>query len=141
MTVSQAIIQWLKTFKPEELPHMKQIDTDLLHGNVDYALAKAPIVNVRHFIDGTEIHKEHYQIMARLASQTNADCVDNGEWLEALTEWIESKNRAREFPALESVTVKRIGISTPFHMGSAGQGVSLYQMTIYIEYVKKGEGE
>ena len=139
MTVSQAIIKWLKTFKPENLPHMQQIDTDLMHGDVDYALVKEPVTNVRHFITGTEMHKDHYQIRARLASQTNSDCEDNGEWLEALTEWIGQKNRVGEYPELERATVKRIGVSTPFHMGSNGQGESLYQMTIYIEYMKEGE--
>lgn len=141
MTVSQAIIKWLKTFRSEDLPHMRQIDTDLMHGDVEYALIKEPVTNVRRFISGAEMHREHYQIMARLASQTNTDCEDNGEWLEALTEWISQKNAAGEYPDLERAEVKRIGISTPFHMGSSGQNESLYQMTIYIEYMKKGEKE
>lgn len=139
MTVSGAVIRWLKTFTPEELPHMRQIDTDLMHGTVNYALVKEPVTNVRHFIDGTEVHKDHYQILARLPSQTDTDCVDNGEWLEELTDWICRKNRAEEFPELENAKVRKIGVSTPFHMGQTAQGESLYQMTIFIEYIRKGE--
>ena len=37
MTVSEAIIQWLKQFAPEK---MRQIDTDRMHGDVDFALVK-----------------------------------------------------------------------------------------------------
>lgn len=139
MTVSSRIVEWLKTFRLEESENIRQIDTDLMHGNVNYALVKEPVANVKKFISGAEVHKEHYQILARLDTQTNADCVDNGAWLEALTEWIEKKNRAKEFPVLEGADVRKIGIANPFYMGKNEQEKSIYQMTIFIEYFKKGE--
>jgi len=138
MTVSEAIIAWLKTFNPEEYWKMKQIDTDFMHGNVDYALVKEPITNVKKFISGTEIHTDHYQICARLPAQTNTDAVDNGAWFEALTEWISEQNRNKVFPELQGFIAQQIGVSTSFSAGKNGAGEALYTMTIFIKYMKKG---
>lgn len=44
MMVSQSIIKWLKEFSPDD---MKHIDTDRMHGNVNYMLVKEPITNVK----------------------------------------------------------------------------------------------
>lgn len=139
MTVSEAIIKWLKTFDPEEYGRMKHIDTDLMHGDVAYSLVKEPIVNVKKFISGDSIHKEYYQICARMDTQTNTDCVENGAWLEALTEWIDKQNHSKTFPDLGDIEVRSIGVSTPFYMGKNEQNKAIYQMTIFIEYYKKGE--
>lgn len=135
MTVLQAIIKWLKTFSPE---NMKYIDTDVMHADVDYALTKEPTKNVKKFISGTEIHTEHYQIRARLPSQTNTECIENNEWLESLTKWIEKNNKEKNFPELLD-TVQEVGISSSFYLGTTDTSEALYQMTIYIKYMRKGE--
>lgn len=139
MTVSGAIIQWLKRFNPTELWKMGKIDTDLMHGDVDYSLVKEPVANVKKYINGSEVHTEHYQIRARLDCQTNNDCVDNEEWLEALTLWIDRCNKAGDFPSLADVKVQQIGIATPFYMGKNEENKAIYQMTIFIRYRKEGE--
>lgn len=51
MTVSQSIIKWLKEFSPES---MKHIDTDRLRGNVNFALVKEPMTNVRSISAGSK---------------------------------------------------------------------------------------
>lgn len=138
MTVSESIIKWLKTFDPEEYQKMKHIDTDIMHGNVNYSLVKAPTESVKHFLSGASVHKEYYQFQARLSTLTNAECIDNGAWLEALTKWIGEKVSAGDLPVIEGATVRQMGIPTSFHVSSNGQGESVYQMTIFIEYYKKG---
>ena len=46
MTVSESIIEWLKTFDPEEYWKMKQVDTDIQSAKVDsYSLVKEPVRN------------------------------------------------------------------------------------------------
>ena len=139
MTVSESIIKWLKTFNPEEYWKMKHIDTDIMHGDVQYSLVKAPTEEVKHFLSGASVHKEHYQFRARLSTQSNTECIENGAWLEALKKWIDEKTDPKDLPKLDGATVRRVGIPTSFHVGSNGQGESIYQMTIFIEYYKKGE--
>ena len=93
MTVSQSIIKWLKEFSPES---MKHIDTDRLRSNVNFALVKEPMTNVRKYISGVEIHKDYYQFVVRLDTQTDKSCIENGSWMEQLTDWIEDRNRNRK---------------------------------------------
>lgn len=138
MTVSGAIIEWLKTFNPEESWKMEHIDTDFMHGNVDYALIKEPVTNVKKFISGTEIHTDHYQICARLPAQSNTEAVDNDAWMEALTNWIDEKNKNKVFPELQGFIVQQIGVSTAFSAGKNTAGEALYTMTIFIKYMRKG---
>ena len=139
MTVSQAIIQWLKTFVPEDERKIKHIDTDLMHGDVNYSLVKEPTAEIKKYINGPEIHKEYYQIRARLNSLTNADCVDNGAYMEALTAWVDEQNRTKNFPDLSDpgITVRSISVSSPFYLGATQDNKAVYMMTIRIEYVKK----
>lgn len=138
MTVSEAIVNWLKTFKSEEHPAMKHIDTDFMHGNVDYVLMKEPVQNVKKFISGTEIHTEYYQFRARLPAQTNDDAVDNGAWMQALEEWVKEQNKKKQFPALQGAKVQQIGISTPYSSGKNNAGEALYTLTIFMKYMKEG---
>lgn len=139
MTVSGAIIKWMKEFNPEEYWKMSHIDTDLMHGNVDYALVKEPVTNVKTYISGTEVHTEHYQIRARLDAQTNTNCVDNNTWMETFTEWIGSRNKEKIFPLIPAVAVQEIGVSSPYYMGRSEDNKAIYQLTIFIKYMKKGD--
>ena len=77
MTVSESIIKWLKIFNPEEYWKMKHIDTDLMHGDVDYAVVKEPVRNIKTYLSGKKVITEHYMIAARLPNITNDDCIDN----------------------------------------------------------------
>lgn len=139
MTVSEAVIQWLKGFNPTEYWNMKNINTDLMHNDVDYALVKEPVQNVKTFISGTKIVTEHYQFRARLDSIDDNDSVDNGAWLEALSEWINEQNHNKSYPVLSAGEVQEIGISSPFYMGKSEDKKAIYQLTIFIRYMKKGE--
>lgn len=134
MTVSGAIISWLKNFKPEE---MKKINTDIMHSSVDYVLVKEPVRNIKNFISGAQLITEHYQFRARLSSITDEDSVDNGAWMEALTEWIDEKNRSKEYPKLKLDEVQEIGVSSPFYMGRSEDKKAIYQLTIFIRYRKE----
>ena len=96
MTVSQAIIKWLLSFN-SEYGNMSGIDTDIIKGTAaSYALVKEPVQNKKKDILGNVTYTDHYQLAARLDSQTNSDRIDNVAFLEALTEWIREKDKAKD---------------------------------------------
>jgi hypothetical protein len=136
MTVSGAIIKWLKTFNPEEYWKMKHIDTDLMHGNVDYALVKEPVRNVKAYITGAQEITDHYMIVAKLPNITNDDCMDNNGFGEALEEWVEDQNRNKCFPEIMGALVQQISVTTPFCIDRTETKDSIYQMTVGITYTK-----
>ncbi len=134
MTVSEAVIKWLKSFSPEEYWKMKHIDTDLMHGNVDYALIKEPVRNVKAYLYGKKIITDHYMILARLPSNSNTDCIDNSGFGEALEEWVSMQNRKKNYPVIPGVKVTQVGVTSPFVAGKNETNNILYQMTVAIKY-------
>lgn len=137
MTVSESIIKWLKTFNPEEYWKMKHIDTDLMHGDVDYALVKEPVQNVKTYLSGKKVITDHYMIAARLPNNTNDDCIDNSGFGEALESWVTEQTGKKVFPEIEDAVVQKVDITTPFYMGKTENNKSIYQMTVGITYVKE----
>ena len=137
MTVSGAIIKWLKTFNPAEYWKMKHIDTDLMHGNVDYALVKEPVRNVKSYLSGKKIITDHYTIVSRLPGNSNSDCIDNNGFGEALENWVSEQNSVKNFPQIPGAAVSKISITTPFVAGKIETGNIVYQMTVAIKYEKE----
>lgn len=138
MTVSEAIIKWLKTFDLEACSRMKSIDTDIQSARVDsYSLAKEPVRNVKAYLSGKKVCTDHYTIRARLASRENRERMENNGFGEALERWVEEQNKTGNYPALENAVVQQISVTTPFYMGQTATNDSVYQMTIAIKYEKE----
>lgn len=138
MTVSEAIINWLKQFNQEEYWKMNQIDTELQSPKVDtYSLAKAPVQNIKTFLSGAKEYTDHYTFHARLSCQSDADRIDNNGFGEALENWVTEQDSAEQFPKLAKAMVKSISITTPFYVGKTDDNNFIYQMTIEIVYEKE----
>lgn len=137
MTVSEAIINWLKTFDPVEYQKMNRIDTDIQSAEVEsYSLIKEPVQNVRKYLSGKQEITEHYAIMARLSSQTNTDRIENNGFGESLEEWVKEQDKNKKHPEIGMKT-QSISVTTPFYIGKTETNNSLYQMTIAIKYIKE----
>ena len=137
MTVSEAVIKWLKTFDPAERQKMERIDTDIQSAEVEsYSLIKEPTQNVKKFLSGKQEITEHYAIMARLTSQTNTDRIENNGFGEALAEWVSEQDRNKNYPDI-GMKAQAISVTTPFYIGKTETNNSLYQMTIAIKYIKE----
>ena len=138
MTVSEAIIKWLKEFNPAEYWKMKKIDTEQQSPHVDsYSLAKEPVQNVKPYLSGKKVYTDHYTIQARLSSSTPEDRIDNNGFGEALENWVRKKASLEEYPELTDAVVKSIDVTTPFYVGRTDNNSFVYQMTIAIEYEKE----
>lgn len=137
MTVSEAIIKWLKLFNPTEYWKMKHIDTDLMHGDIDYALIKEPVRNVKTYLSGTKVITEHYMLAARLPTNTNTSCMDNIGFGEALEQWVGEQTCNKVFPDIPDAKVQKVEVTTPFYKGRTETNNSIYQMTVGITYVRR----
>ena len=138
MTVSEAIILWLKDFNSTEYWKMSQIDTDIQGAEADtYSLVKEPVRNVKAYLSGKKVYTDHYLIQARLPSNNNTDRIDNNGFGEALEKWVLQRNEAKDFPVLEKAIVQEIYTTTPFFMGKTETNNSIYQMTIAMKYQKE----
>lgn len=138
MTVSGAIIEWLKGFESADYWKINQINTDIQGPRVNsYSLVKEPIKNVKNYVSGRKVYTEHYMFQARLASNEDIERVENIGFGEAMEQWVEDMNRDGNYPQIPDAKVKDIGITTPFYMGRTQTNDSVYQMTIAIMYEKE----
>lgn len=138
MTVSEAVIEWLKTFDIEEYRNIKHIDTDIQSAEVGtYALVKEPVQNVKAYMSGRKIYTDHYMIQARLPSNGNSDRIENNGFGEALEDWVREKNDKKEFPDCQGKKVHEISVTTPFYAGKTETNNIVYQMTVAIKYEKE----
>lgn len=123
MTVSEAVIKWLKSFNPAEYWKMGKIDTDIQSAEVEtYSVVKEPVRNVKSYISGRKIITDHYMVQARLASQTNTDRIDNNGFGEALEDWVSQQNKNKNFPVITDAAVTQVSVTTPFCIGSTAKG-------------------
>ncbi len=140
MTVSEAVIQWLKTFEPEEYWKMKQVDTEIQSAKVDsYSLVKEPVRNEKQYITGKKVITDHYMLQARLSSQSNTDRIENNGFGEALEDWVSEQNTVKNFPQIPGAVVQDISVTTPFYLGKTDTDNSIYQLTVAIKYEKEEE--
>lgn len=137
MTVSEAIIKWLKTFDPVEYQKMNRIDTDIQSAEVEsYSLIKEPVQNIKRYLSGKQEITDHYVLMARLATNSNPDRIENNGFGEALEEWVKEQDENRSYPEIGMKT-QSISVTTPFYIGKTETNNSLYQLTIAIKYIKE----
>lgn len=139
MTVSGAVIDWLKGFSLDEYWKMKRIDTDIQSSKVmTFSLAKEPIQIEKAYISGRKEYTDHYTIMARLSSNADVERIENHEFGEALEAYVRDKNSREDYPEIPGAVVKDVRVTTPFYMGRTGENDSIYQMTIAIKYERGG---
>lgn len=133
MSVSESLIAWLKTFNNTQT--INKVDTDIQSDTaLTYALIKEPIVNEKHYLSGLTERTEHYQVSARLNTQTDTARVKNGLWLENLEAWIREQNRTDNLPTITGASVKSVEVTSAFYLGETSENTSVYSLTIAIKY-------
>ena len=138
MTVSDAIIKWLKTFNPSEYWKMSKINTDRQPDVIaTYALTKEPIDNVKRYVSGREEHTQYYQISARLDFQTESDRKNNGGFCEALEEWVNAQDKAENRPIIAGANVSKVFVSSSFYVGTTAENSAVYSLTLAIKFERR----
>lgn len=134
MTVIESIISFLQGYDQEVRIGIDRLESQ----TVSYSLMKAPQENVERFVSGTEVHTDHYQLMARMDAVSEAERIKNNAWGQDIAEWIYQRSSRGEYPELNGYKCTDFGVSTPFFMGSTPDNASaVYQMTVFVKYVKE----
>lgn len=134
MTISESIINWLKSFEKSK------IDTDSLKStSASYGLFKLPQVNSKKDILGNERRTEYYTFRVRLDSKLDPDRINNQKYMEQLTEWVYEQNLKGNYPKLDTGTCEEISVTTAFFVEKVENDTSIYQMTISIVYIKEAK--
>ena len=138
MTVIESIRNWLK-----EYPGLSgRLDVDFLPEDADtYSLDTVPCdETIKRYIDGSA--KKQYQFAVssrRFYDQNIAQNIDNLEFFEDLTKWVESRVKARELPKMESgkTALKIVVTSNAYPFVVTEDGKARYQIQLRLEYYKE----
>jgi hypothetical protein len=138
MTVMQCVREWLKLY-----PNLKgRLDVDFLDEDTDtYSLDTIPCEEViKRYKDGSTMKQFQFAVSSRRYYEQNiAQNLENLEFFEGLTAWVEDKAHARELPFMdENRTAQKIIVtSTAYPFEVTENGKARYQLQMRLEYFNK----
>lgn len=138
MTVMECVRKFLRQY-----PELKgRLDVDFLDENEDtYSLDTIPSTEiVKKYRDGSTVRQFQFAVASRrLYDQNIEQNLDNLDFFEKLTEWVENKMAARELPVMDNDrTALKIEVTSsayPFIVSEDGK--ARYQIQMRLEYFKR----
>lgn len=138
MTVMECVRKWLR-----EYPELKgRLDVDFLDENEDsYSLDTIPSTEiVKKYRDGSTIRQFQFVVASRrLYDQNIEQNLDNLDFFEKLTEWVENKMAVKDLPIMDNDrTALKIEVTSsayPFVVSEDGK--ARYQIQMRLEYFKR----
>lgn len=136
MTISKAISDFLSGYQDLE------IETDhVSEGSDRYGLFKSSNRDKKEHIDGSYEVTEYYQFLARQASLSDRERLENDEWLENLTYWVDDYSANYAYPDLdkgrEILDISVTGTPCPMEEGDRE---TVYQISLSITYSRERKG-
>ena len=138
MTVSAAVVEWLKGYEGGfELTDA--IGTDQLDAAPEaYGVFKTPEDNINEFVDGSREVTVHYLFLARQPSQTDGLRKNAHEWLEGLERWIRTQSMRRKLPALDHGRhCNGVRVSNSYAAEEQTDAETVYQIGLEINYYEE----
>lgn len=141
MSVIEVVQMFLQTYDGMSMRPISEVLTDEvdLYPN-SYALTSVGNSLTESDCLGNETYQNSYVFYAKSASANEIDRKENHAFLENFTNWIEGKNRKREYPHIgDNCEIKSISVSNAMLFGVDSEGETLYQVQIQLHYERKSE--
>ena len=101
-----AINNWLKTYGPiNEIAEVYDIHTESLEDDVkNLALQRTGFENLplKYITDRGWYRQYQYMLLLKSESEVDRQRLNNLTWLDDLSDWLEEKNKNKDFPKLEN---------------------------------------
>ncbi len=101
-----AINNWLKTYQPiNEIAEVYDIHTESLEDDVkNLALQRTGFENLplKYITDRGWYRQYQYMLLLKSESEIDIQRLMNLAWLDDLSDWLEEKNKNKDFPKLEN---------------------------------------
>lgn len=138
MTVIEAVRDWLK-----ECPLLDggKLNVDFLPAEeATYSVDVTPVPPVvKNYIDGTSLRQFAFTFSTRTYyGSLIRQQLDNLSFFEDFAEWLEEKNRKRDFPQLgEDRTGQKIEVTTSGYVFAQGTSTARYQIQCRLIYIQE----
>lgn len=134
--MDKAINDWLLQYEPiKEIA--KTINTEELPKETDtLALQRSGVENLplKHITDTGWYRQYQYALLLKINSEDNLQRLENLDWLDDLSDWIDKQNRLRNYPILKNKQVKQISCANAITYETSEDGsISTYYLQLYFD--------
>lgn len=132
--MDKAINDWLLQYEPikeiAELIHTEELpdETDTL------ALQRNGVETLKpKYITDTGWYRQYqYVLLLKSNSEDDLQRLENLDWLDDLSDWIDKQNRLRNYPVLKNKQVKQISCANAITYNTNEEGtISTYYLQLY----------
>ena len=132
--MDEAINKWLLNYKPiTEIAEM--IHTEELPDQTDtLALQRSGVENVGLKYVGEKGWYRQYQYILLLKANSEDDLqrLENLDWLDDLSDWIDEQNQSKNYPKLNNKKIKEVSCANAITYETSEDGtVSTYYLQLY----------
>ena len=138
MAIVDSIRAWLRQY-----PELKgRLDVDFLDEDEDtYSLDTVPGTGIiKRYMDGSTVREYPFVVASRrLYDQNVEQNIDNLEFFEKLSDWVEEKQAVKDLPKMDKgCTALKIEVtSTAYPFVVSEDGKARYQIQMRLEYFKR----
>lgn len=132
--MDKSINDWLLQYEPiKEIAEM--IHTEELPKEEDtLALQRTGIENLQQkYITDTDWYRQYqYTLLLKSNSEDDLQRLENLDWLDNLSNWIDKQNRLRNYPVLKNKQVKEVSCANAITYETSEDGsISIYYLQLY----------
>lgn len=132
--MDKAINDWLLQYEPiKEIA--KTINTEELPKETDtLALQRSGVENLplKYITDTGWYRQYQYALLLKINSEDNLQRLENLDWLDDLSDWIDKQNRLRNYPVLKNKQVKQISCANAItYETNEDRTISTYYLQLY----------
>lgn len=137
-----AINKWLKTYEPiNEIAKVFDIHTESLKDEVkNLALQRTGFENLplKYITDRGWYRQYQYMLLLKSESEIDIQRLNNLAWLDDLSDWLEEKNRSKDFPVLgENKQITNVSCANALTYEESENGsISVYSLQLHFNIRK-----
>ena len=132
--MDEAINKWLLNYKPiTEIAEM--IHTEELPDQTDtLALQRSGVENLGlKYVGEKGWHRQYqYILLLKVNSEDDLQRLENLDWLDDLSDWIDKQNQSKNYPKLNNKKIKEVSCANAITYETSEDGsVSTYYLQLY----------
>ena len=135
---------WLQKYEPiKEIAEIEEIHTDrLTETTKNLAMQRTGYENLplKYITDKGWYRQYQYMLLLKSESEIDKQRLENYDWLDKLTDWLDEQNTKKNFPVLEDgKEVKQVSCANAMNYQESEDGqVSIYSLQLYFNIRKEG---
>ena len=138
------INEWLQTYEPiNEIAIIEEIHNERLTDNTkNLALQRTGFesLGMKYVTDTGWYRRYQYMLLLKSDSEIDTQRLENLDWLDDFSDWLEEQNKTQNYPALDNnKVIKNVSCANAFTYQESEDGaISVYALQIYFNIRKEG---